>query len=56
MPCLLSERPTNREMAERLVVSPSTFKTHVERLLPKTGRRNRTELAELIVVAADEGG
>lgn len=45
--CLLGDRLTNREIAERLVVSPSTVKSHVERLLHKTGRRNRVELAEL---------
>lgn len=45
---LLRDRLTNREIAERLTVSPSTVKTHVERLLAKTGRSNRTELAELI--------
>jgi DNA-binding CsgD family transcriptional regulator len=44
---LLGERLTNREIADRLTVSPSTVKTHVERLLAKTGRRNRVELAEL---------
>jgi len=45
--CLLGDRLTNREIAEQLVVSPSTVKSHVERLLHKTGRRNRVELAEL---------
>lgn len=45
---LLRDRLTNREIAEQLTVSPSTVKTHVERLLAKTGHANRTELAELI--------
>jgi DNA-binding CsgD family transcriptional regulator/tetratricopeptide (TPR) repeat protein len=48
---LLGERLTNKEIATRLVVSPSTVKTHVERLLSKTGRANRLELAELAEVA-----
>ncbi|HWH35350.1 MAG TPA: AAA family ATPase [Acidimicrobiales bacterium] len=46
---LLRHRLTNREIADRLTVSPSTVKTHIERLLAKTGRSNRTELSELIV-------
>ena len=44
---LLADRPTNRELADRLTISPATVKSHVERLLRKTGRRNRGELAEL---------
>ena len=44
---LLRGRLSNREIAERLGVGPSTIKTHVERLLAKTGRRNRRELGEL---------
>jgi DNA-binding CsgD family transcriptional regulator len=48
---LLGERLTNKEIASRLVVSPSTVKTHVERLLSKTGRANRLELAELVEAA-----
>ena len=48
---LLGERLTNREIAKRLVIAPSTVKTHVERLLSKTGRRGRVQLAELLRAA-----
>jgi DNA-binding CsgD family transcriptional regulator len=36
---------TNREIAERLFLSPRTVETHVERLLAKTGSPNRRELS-----------
>ena len=51
---LLGERLTNREIAERLLVSASTVKTHVERLLTKTNRANRVELAELVHAVGPE--
>ena len=44
---LLAGRLTNREIADRLSISPRTVKSHVERLLAKTGRRDRVELGEL---------
>ncbi|MDW3214962.1 MAG: AAA family ATPase [Ilumatobacteraceae bacterium] len=50
---LLADRRTNREIATELVVAPSTVKTHVERLLAKTGRRNRIELGELATTLTD---
>lgn len=50
---LLADRLTNREIAAELVVAPSTVKTHVERLLAKTGRRNRIELGELASTFTD---
>ena len=50
---LLADRLTNREIATELVVAPSTVKTHVERLLAKTGRRNRIELGELATTLTD---
>jgi DNA-binding CsgD family transcriptional regulator len=51
---LLGGRLTNREIADRMTVSPSTVKSHVERLLAKTGRRNRIELAELATATDGE--
>lgn len=35
---------SNREIAGRLVLSPATVKTHVERILAKTGASRRSEL------------
>ena len=43
---------TNLEIADRLVVSPFTAKTHVSRLLMKLGARDR---AQLVVVAYESG-
>jgi DNA-binding NarL/FixJ family response regulator len=43
---------SNAEVAERLVVSPLTAKTHVSRILTKLGMRDRSQL----VVAAYESG
>ena len=39
---LLSEGLTNKEMAARLVVSPRTVETHVERVLGKLGVASRS--------------
>lgn len=41
---LVAEGCGNREIAERLVLSPRTVEKHVEHLLAKTGRTRRTEL------------
>ncbi|MFC8825339.1 response regulator [Streptomyces sp. NPDC057137] len=38
---------TNDEIAERLVLSPSTAKTHVSRIMTKLGARDRTQLVIL---------
>jgi DNA-binding CsgD family transcriptional regulator len=46
---LLGEGLTNRGIGERLYISPSTVKTHVEHLLTKTGTSNRAQLAALAV-------
>ena len=43
---------TNEEIADRLVMSPATARTHVSRILGKLGARDRTQL----VVLAYESG
>ena len=43
---------TNDEIAERLVVSPATAKTHVSRAMIKLGARDR---AQLVVFAYESG-
>jgi DNA-binding NarL/FixJ family response regulator len=42
---LIAEGATNAEIAERLVIAPSTVESHVKRILRKLGARNRTEAA-----------
>ena len=43
---------TNREIAERLIISPATAKTHVGRILMKLDARDRTQL---VVIAYESG-
>ncbi|WP_159795195.1 response regulator [Puerhibacterium puerhi] len=43
---------SNTEIAERLVISPATAKTHVNRAMMKTGARDR---AQLVVFAYESG-
>jgi DNA-binding NarL/FixJ family response regulator len=43
---------TNEEIAARLVLSPLTAKTHVSRIMTKTGARDR---AQLVVTAYEAG-
>jgi DNA-binding NarL/FixJ family response regulator len=43
---------TNDEIAEKLVVSPATAKTHVSRTMTKLGARDR---AQLVVMAYESG-
>src|SRR5262249_27672854 len=49
---LLTDRLTNKQIAERLFVSPKTVEKHVASLAAKLGAANRMELAEL----ARQGG
>lgn len=49
---LLGTGLSNDEIAERLVISPLTAKTHVSRLLSKLGARDR---AQLVVIAYETG-
>jgi DNA-binding NarL/FixJ family response regulator len=49
---LVAEGLTNEEIAERLVVSPATAKTHVSRTMIKLGARDR---AQLVVFAYESG-
>ena len=49
---LVAEGLSNDEIAERLIVSPATAKTHVSRAMIKLGARDRAQL----VVAAYETG
>jgi DNA-binding NarL/FixJ family response regulator len=49
---LVAEGLTNDEIAERLVVSPATARTHVSRAMTKLGARDR---AQLVVFAYQSG-
>jgi DNA-binding NarL/FixJ family response regulator len=44
---LVHEGLANKEIAERLYLSPRTVEKHVESLLRKTAARTRTQLATL---------
>jgi DNA-binding NarL/FixJ family response regulator len=49
---LVGEGLSNEEIAQRLVVSPTTAKTHVSRTMVKLGARDR---AQLVVLAYEAG-
>ena len=49
---LVAEGLSNEEIAERLVVSPATAKTHVSRAMVKLAARDR---AQLVVIAYESG-
>jgi DNA-binding NarL/FixJ family response regulator len=49
---LVAEGLSNDEIAERLVLSPATAKTHVSRAMVKLGMRDR---AQLVVLAYESG-
>jgi DNA-binding NarL/FixJ family response regulator len=49
---LIATGLNNREIAERLVISPATAKTHVSRILLKLAARDR---AQLVVIAYQSG-
>ena len=49
---LIAEGRTNREIAERLVVSAATVKTHVNHIFAKAGVRDR---AQAVVYAYSRG-
>ena len=46
---LLADGLTNTEIAERLVVSLSTVKSHVSSIITKLGASSRTEAATIAV-------
>jgi DNA-binding NarL/FixJ family response regulator len=49
---LIAEGLTNAEIADRLVVSAATVKTHVNHIFAKTGARDR---AQAVVYAYEHG-
>ena len=49
---LVARGLTNDDIAERLVISPATVKTHVARVMSKLGAHDR---AQLVVLAYENG-
>jgi DNA-binding NarL/FixJ family response regulator len=47
--CLIAEGCTNQEIATRLILSPTTIKTHVQNILQKLEVSDRTQAAVLAV-------
>ncbi|MEV5981811.1 AAA family ATPase [Streptomyces sp. NPDC052114] len=53
---LMAPRPANRDIADRLYISPRTVEKHVASLILKTGRQSRAALSELAsTVLLDDG-
>ena len=52
---LVAEGCTDREIAQRLLISEHTVKNHVKKCLAKTRCRNRTQLAKLVAEAGAAG-
>lgn len=46
---LVARGMTDREVADRLFISPSTVRSHLDRIAQKTGRRRRAELTRLSI-------
>ncbi|MEU9247823.1 helix-turn-helix transcriptional regulator [Streptomyces sp. NPDC048385] len=44
---LLADRPSNKDIAARLYISPRTVEKHVASLIAKTGLPNRSQLCAL---------
>ncbi len=53
---LLVEGRTAPQIAEELVVSPNTVKTHVRHIYTKMGIHSQQELIDIVEAAADEDG
>lgn len=56
---LLAEGLTNKEIAEKLTLSPATVRVYVSHILSKLGASNRTEAARLALehgLVSNEGG
>jgi DNA-binding NarL/FixJ family response regulator len=45
---LVQDRLTNREIAERLVLSEKTVERHLSRIFVKLGARSRVEVARML--------
>jgi DNA-binding NarL/FixJ family response regulator len=51
---LVAEGLANKQIAERLYLSPRTVEKHVESLLRKTGARSRTQLVAIAGPPGDD--
>jgi Bacterial regulatory proteins, luxR family len=51
-PCLELTHPTNREVAERLFVSPHAVNSHLRHVFAKLGIDSRVELADLRAITS----